>query len=351
MGRTGWPWAPLRRGAAAGRRRCENGPVTAELASPAVRAWLDSVLAGQPIATARRLAGGYRNDNVLLVTAAGQRYVLRRYPADAGAGSASRTCAIEAAVAARLQGIVPVAEVVAADPAGSAAGTPLLLSRYAPGTMVSELLAGAGGDDARKLGHAAGALLPDVGSVSFGTAGFFTGPDLIPSAGGMPGSLLEFVESCLRAANARAGSGDAAGLTRAEQDGLRELAVRAAPLVARAESGRRLVHADYNPKNLLAVRRGGRWAISAVLDWEFAFSGSPLADIGNMLRPRPAVPADFTAGFIAGYREAAGRLPPDWREISEALDLYALADFLTRPPDHRYSGQAVALIRARLSRE
>ena len=111
------------------------------------------------------------------------------------------------------------------------------------------------------------------------------------------------------------------------------------------------MHADYNPKNLLAVRRGGPWAISAVLDWEFAFSGSPLADIGNMLRPRPAVPADFTAGFIAGYREAAGRLPPDWREISEALDLYALADFLTRPPDHRYSGQAVALIRARLSRE
>jgi hypothetical protein len=36
--------------------------------------------------------------------------------------------------------------------------------------------------------------------------------------------------------------------------------------------------------------------------------------------------------------------------VSEALDLYALADFLTRPPEHPYFAKAVSLIRERLAR-
>ena len=87
-----------------------------------------------------------------------------------------------------------------------------------------------------------------------------------------------------------------------------------------------------------------------MLDWEFAFSGSPLVDIGNMLRFRDEHPPGFGDGFIGGYRDAGGPLPPDWREVSEALDLYALADLLTRPPGHRYFGRAVSAIRKRLAR-
>lgn len=87
-----------------------------------------------------------------------------------------------------------------------------------------------------------------------------------------------------------------------------------------------------------------------MLDWEFAFSGSPLTDVGNMLRFSGRYPPGFADGFIAGYREAGGPLPPGWRETSEALDLYALADFLTRPPEHPYFGKAVSLLRKRLAR-
>jgi len=57
---------------------------------------------------------------------------------------------------------------------------------------------------------------------------------------------------------------------------------------------------------------------------------------------------------VAGARQLVhsdgGVLPPRWREISEALDLYALADFLTRPPGHRYFGKAVAVLKHRLER-
>jgi len=144
--------------------------------------------------------------------------------------------------------------------------------------------------------------------------------------------------------------GPAGALSPAEIGGLRVLAAAADPLARSAGGARQLVHSDYNGKNLIAVGAGGRWSISAVLDWEFAFSGSPLTDIGNMLRFRGELPAGFADGFIAGYRDGGGELPEGWREISEALDLYALADFLTRPPGHRYFGKAVAALKDRLER-
>jgi aminoglycoside phosphotransferase (APT) family kinase protein len=86
-----------------------------------------------------------------------------------------------------------------------------------------------------------------------------------------------------------------------------------------------LVHSDYNPKNLIVAPGPGGWSVAAVLDWEFAYSGCPLADIGNMLRFRAEIPAPFAEALITGYRGAGGELPARWRELSEALDLYALA--------------------------
>jgi aminoglycoside phosphotransferase (APT) family kinase protein len=325
--------------------------VDGPLLEPAAAAWLHRALPGLRIEAAEPLGGGYRNENIRVVTDRGS-YVLRRYRRSgagtagaAGAGHAGRTCAVEAALAARLAATaVPAAAVIAADPAGSAAGEPLLLARHVPGVMVSEALAADPGS-AAELGVAAGRALAAVGSVTFARGGAFTGPDLVPSADGWPASLPEFTDSCLRAGHA------AAALSPAEIGGLRALAAAADPLARSVTGARQLVHSDYNGKNLLAVRRGGRWSISAVLDWEFAFSGSPLADVGNMLRSRGARPPGFDGGFIAGYREAGGVLPPRWREISEALDLYALADFLTRPPGHRYFGKAVSAIRDRLDRD
>jgi aminoglycoside phosphotransferase (APT) family kinase protein len=43
-----------------------------------------------------------------------------------------------------------------------------------------------------------------------------------------------------------------------------------------------LVHSDFNGKNLLVDPVSG--AMTAVLDWEYAYAGSPYADLGNLLR-------------------------------------------------------------------
>ena len=90
-----------------------------------------------------------------------------------------------------------------------------------------------------------------------------------------------------------------------------------------------LSHSDYKPWNML-VRDGH---IAAVLDWEFAFAGSPLNDIGNFLRYSAQQQPTYESGFVNGYRAAGGKLPDDWKRLSRMVDLISLCDFLTRADD------------------
>jgi fructokinase len=257
--------------------------------------------AGLDIVATHELSGGYRNNNLLLECADGARYVLRRYQHE-------NRAEVEAALARLMADVVPVAPVVAEVPDA-------LLLAFVRGTRVDELLRDLPAADARALGEAAGRVLASIGTFTFERDGFFTGNTLTPSE--LPGDLPGFVARCLDRMV------PSWNLTPADQDGLLARAERYAPLLTSGAA--RLVHADFNAKNLLAERDGHGWRITAVLDWEFAFSGNPLADLGNVLRFGGT---PFTDGVVAG----AGPLPDGWRETAQALDLFALADFLTRPP-------------------
>ncbi|MBM2615936.1 phosphotransferase [Actinoplanes sp. LDG1-06] len=296
--------------------------------------WAETAaLPGRRITATRTLTGGYSNDNTLLTTDDGSRYVLRRY-------LKANKCALEEAIARRVATVVPVPEVIASDPTGESAGEPVLLSAFVPGRPVGEILAET---DDPALGRDVGATLARIGSIEFDAPGFFAAAALTPGGALEPDGfepvdgLDLFVDRCLREGNA------AGHLTGAEQDALRRYASDVAPELAALKGSRRLVHSDFNPKNLLATEHEGGHRLSAVLDWEYAFSSSPLVDIGNMLRdPRPPAYLD---GFLAGFRDAGGDLPPNWRRLSQGLDLFALADFLTRPPAHRYFQRSVTRIR------
>jgi hypothetical protein len=71
--------------------------------------------------------------------------------------------------------------------------------------------------------------------------------------------------------------------------------------------------------------------VSGVLDWEFAHSGSPLADLGHLLRPPAGALPGFEQGLLDGYTGAGGSLPAAWRPIARLLDLVAFVEFLSRP--------------------
>ncbi|TDP97868.1 phosphotransferase family protein [Labedaea rhizosphaerae] len=278
--------------------------------------WLATVLPG-PAPHIQPLAGGYRN-TTLLLTRDNQRWVVRRH-------RHGNRAAVEVAIAQRVAGIVPVPAVLAADLDGSASGIPTLLLDYIDGRPPHHACADAG----RKLAA--------IGTVTFDHPGTFDRPgapdtpDLVPSPDGMPGSLPEFVAECMRSPHVR--------LTTPERDALIRLAERWSPLIPRDAA--HLVHSDYNPKNLL-VRNA---TVVAVLDWEFAYSGSPLADVGNMLRF--AEEPEHTE-FLRGYREIA-ELPDDWRAISKALDLFALAELLTREETNPVTEAVTGLVRKMIS--
>ncbi|MNY65040.1 hypothetical protein D3C86_2022450 [compost metagenome] len=72
---------------------------------------------------------------------------------------------------------------------------------------------------------------------------------------------------------------------------------------------------------------GQHCSVSAVLDWEFAFSCSRYIDIGNMLRYEEDGSL-FEQHFITAYQEHGGELDKNWKLIAKLEDLTALCDML-----------------------
>ncbi len=95
------------------------------------------------------------------------------------------------------------------------------------------------------------------------------------------------------------------------------------------ESESHLVHADFDPANILVDKIDDEWTITGVLDWEFAFSGSPLWDVANMLRYSHQMPVMFEVSFTQGLITAF-TLPKDWKITIHLLNVMSLLDCLTR---------------------
>jgi Ser/Thr protein kinase RdoA (MazF antagonist) len=91
---------------------------------------------------------------------------------------------------------------------------------------------------------------------------------------------------------------------------------------------KQLVHADFDPANLLVNHIDGIWKVSAVLDWEFAFSGSRLFDLANMLRYAHKMPPDYQNGFLSGLTNNSQKLPENWQITLNLLNLESLLDCL-----------------------
>jgi aminoglycoside phosphotransferase (APT) family kinase protein len=287
---------------------------------------------GEAVITVRPLAGGFSHETCLLTLAGGNRVVVRLGGADP---------AIEAAVMVRGGTRVPVPRLLRVVPAAGEEVRPAMVLEYVAGTPLSDVLTG-GGDGMVGLGAEVGRVIADIGAVSFDRPGFFRDRDLgvweiVPWSRLLP----EFVANCMDAVPAER-------LDPGTWHAWAKLCAKHAPALAAVDGDARLVHADANPKNILVAREGSGWRVTAVLDWEFSFSGCPYADAGNMMRFSDEYPADFTAGFRAGF---SGNLPAglsggeDWDYLGRIFDMFALSDLVTRPTGHAVADQAATQIR------
>jgi aminoglycoside phosphotransferase (APT) family kinase protein len=282
-----------------------------------------------PGAEVAPLSGGYSGET-FLVTSAGEQAVLRLY------ARRPDRAAVDAALLERVRGLLPVPRVLEASLVPeSPGGAPFLLLEALPGDRLDVVLPAADPPLRRRLGAAVAGVLVLLATERMPRPGWFADgrldPEPFPPAATDPARWLA----------AHAGAPWFARLPRAEREALRAVAERARGL---ATAGTRvsLVHGDLNPKNLLVDPATG--GVTGVLDWEFAYAGAPLADVGNLLRFE--TDPDFTGAMAAGYVERAPDVPAGWLAVARALDLMALVDLAARPDSNPVVDGARRLLRA-----
>lgn len=102
-----------------------------------------------------------------------------------------------------------------------------------------------------------------------------------------------------------------------------------ASILPRLEDEHRLVHNDFGNRNILVREENGNWRVRAVIDWELAFSGSPLLDVGHFLRYEPPSQPLREPYFSRAFVEHGGHLPANWQIVVKLIDLTALVECLS----------------------
>jgi aminoglycoside phosphotransferase (APT) family kinase protein len=237
---------------------------------PAVLGWLAEDAPGVigPAATARLIAGGRSNLTYLLDD--GQRQIVLRRPPLGHLLATAHDMAREHRIIGALAGTaVPVPEVLAlcTDPAVS--GAPIYAMSYVGGLVVR---AGDGAElDAAARHQLAAAMinvLADLHEVDVEAAGLgdFGRP------AGFLGRQLRRWSTQLAASRSR----ELTGIDQLRDD-------LGAQLPSQQSTG--IVHGDFRLDNLVVAPPGApdALAVRAVLDWELATLGDPLADLGLLL--------------------------------------------------------------------
>jgi aminoglycoside phosphotransferase (APT) family kinase protein len=305
--------------------------------APILERIVHTAFPGRRVRSIQPLGDGLRNANFkLALDPAGEPAVLRIYEHDPS------LCQKEIDLMRLVRGSVPVPEVIHAEPRGWEDLPPFTLARWVEGIAFRDLNRTGDTEAIAQAAQAAGETLAAIGRFGFAKPGWIApgptvGPALLEGADAVP----RFVDLCLASANfERRVDGELRDRTHSL---IGSWAARLATLDGEAS----LVHGDFNKRNLLLRRAAGCWQVSAVLDWEFAVSASPLADLGSFLRYERAARPVAEPHFSAAYARAGGTLPDGWRRLARCVDLVALCESLTHDdlPD-AVTSELVELVRA-----
>jgi len=279
-------------------------------------------LGGARVLRVEPLKGGLANTNLRVTLAGGDPdLVLRLYQRE------PETAAKEASLSDRLTGTVPIARCLHYAQSNPVTGGSYALLEWVEGVHLDRVADSVDAEGRRLLGKAVGQTLAAIHSVTFGRFGLL-GSDLkvTHSVDLDKRGLIAYLDEYLLEGI----GGDRLG--ESLMSALYSFVRREGDALEVWGSVPCLVHSDFNGSNILVGAAGkGGWQVSAVLDWEFAFSGNPAFDLGNLLRdPLGSLPG-FESAVATGYRGAGGNLPPNWRQAARIADLTAWVDFLSRP--------------------
>jgi aminoglycoside phosphotransferase (APT) family kinase protein len=282
---------------------------------------------GRQVAEIAVLTTGLANTNIRFrLNGDSAAYVLRLHTREAAAAQREldlMTHLSSSAVASGVLSAIPRAPLVYSDPAPQRGECPYSIWGFVEGTLLQELFMSLGSAELVGAAGACGSVLASLSAQRFDRCGEL-GPRL--EVVKEYGSPSRFVAGAVHQALFRGRAGQRLGAPL--RDDLWRAVERASPRLAVIDDRYTLVHGDYKRSNILMQRSAAGWRVSAVLDWEFAFAGPPLVDVGLFLRAGEALPAGFREAFAAGYREAGGELPADWLPLSRLVDLLSQVTFL-----------------------
>ena len=280
---------------------------------------IQSAFGQNRVAEVQPLIAGRRNANFKVRLASGADwFVVRIYEHDAS------LCQKEVDLIRLIRSSVPVPEVIHSEPGGLDHLSPFVVMRYVEGITFRELKFSGNPTEIAEAAFSIGETLAGIGRFTFPKSGWLApGPTVTAPLLEGRDATPRFVDGCLASTNLQ-------GRMSAElRDRVRGFVWSWTARLAELDSQACLVHGDFGKHNLLVRREGGRWMVAAVLDWEFALSGSPLADVGHFLRYERASRAFAEPHFSQGYRHAGGILPQEWRALARVVDMTALVESLT----------------------
>jgi len=280
------------------------------------------------------LAGGHGGETFLAIVG-GERTVVRIYGRSwerRGDGAAE----IDAAVLRLVRGLIPVPDVIEVRRGNADNGLPpLLVTSFVEGTRLDEISPKLSEKKLRAAARNLGVILARLAQMPMVSMGPFVDGSLrVGSFGPDTHTLSEHVDAKLERASALR------TWPASDIEALRGYALYCQGLLSDVMR-RTLVHGDFNPKNLLVDPR--TLDVVAVVDWEFAHAGLPLADLGNLLRLSASNLGKVAQVFDETVLRTYAELVPDaWAgkgksggvdrlyEKARAADLPALVDLASR---------------------
>jgi GrpB-like predicted nucleotidyltransferase (UPF0157 family)/aminoglycoside phosphotransferase (APT) family kinase protein len=260
------------------------------------------------------IPSGCANINVLAeLKISDTPYILRVYLRD------KESVHIEQKISSLLHKRLPVPEFYHV---GKYDGYTFAIIEYLPGQTLRDLLLKDKNPDVNDIMFKVGKNLGEIANIKFPRSGFFS-KNLEIEKGITPESFVSFCFECLENNTVKA------TLPQQQRDQIKNI-FRIYKNLLPDETERNLVHADFDPANILVAEVNGQIEVSGILDWEFSFAGSTLYDVANMLRYAHQMPNEYQDSFLKGLRGSGYELPSSWQITVNLLNIVSMLDCLVR---------------------
>jgi GrpB-like predicted nucleotidyltransferase (UPF0157 family)/aminoglycoside phosphotransferase (APT) family kinase protein len=201
-------------------------------------------------------------------------------------------------------------------------GYTFAIIEYLPGQTLRDLLLKGKAPDISDIMFKVGRILGEIANIKFPSSGFFNKNLEIEKSITSEG-FVDFCFECLENNKVKA------TLPQEQREQIKNI-FRVYKNLLPDEAEKNLVHADFDPANILVSEVNGEIEVSGILDWEFSFAGSTLCDVANMLRYAHQMPDEYQNSFLKGLRGSGYELPSSWQITVNLLNIVSLLDCLVR---------------------